>query len=466
MNNKKTKKPKIKKKLQKEKIQKICKKVLKKITPSKKEIIEEQKIFEEIKQKISLFSGKHSYLEWCGSSARNTHLKNDRDLDLFLMFDKELNEKELEKEGLRLAKRIFRGNKWEKAYSQHPYIRGNIKGFDIEIVPGYIVTKGSEKKSAVDRTPFHNKFLIKNLKKGQENEIRLLKQFLKGINAYGADLKNCSLPGYGIELIILKYGAFEKALKEITKWKTGKVIKFYDEKNNFNEPLIIIDPVDPKRNVASALNEEQFERIILASRLFLEKPNEKFFFQKKMIPWKKERVKKMLGKKELIAIKSEFPKKELEDIIWGQLRRLLKKVSNILKENDFRVLRKKVWSDQKEVWFILELESLELQKSKKVIGPKITDEINVKKFLEKKRKILSGPRVEKDRIVLEMERKETKAEKILENFLKKYKKQEKKSIKEMLKKARILSEKQIIKEYNGEFADFFTKYLEGKEIFQ
>lgn len=133
--------------MNKEQRQKIYDKVLKKIVPTKKELQDEKKLFIEINDKIKKMSGKHSYLEWCGSSARNTNLRNDQDLDLFLMFNKELTEKELEKEGLRIGKNIFKGHDWEKAYSQHPYIRGTIKGFDVEIVPGYIVKSGAEKKA-------------------------------------------------------------------------------------------------------------------------------------------------------------------------------------------------------------------------------------------------------------------------------------------------------------------------------
>ncbi len=449
-----------------QKIEKISKQVLKQIVPTKEELKKEKKVFEEIKEKILEVEGEHSHVEWCGSSARDTHLKNDRDIDIFVMFKSEMKEEKLEKEITKIASKVF-GKKWEKAYSQHPYARGSYKGYSTEIVPGYIVKKGSEKKSAVDRTPFHNKFIIKNMKKKQKNEARLLKQFLKGIDAYGADLKNCSLPGYGIELIILKYGSFKKSLEKISNWKKGEKIVFNKNKNpKFKDPLIIIDPVDPNRNVASAVSIEQFERIIYASKKFLEKPMKKFFFKKKKKRWSVTKVKKMFEKKELIAIKAPFPKKYLEDIIWGQLRRMLKKIGNYIEEKDFKIERKKMWSDCKEVWFIFELETLTLQKSKKIIGPRFDDEENVKKFLEKKRKILSGPRIEGEKIVLETERTITTAKDALKLFIKEYKKEEKEAMKEMLKKAIVIDEKGIVKNYKGEFADFLTTYLEGKEIFE
>lgn len=449
-------------------LEKIYFKVLKKITPTEKDLEEEKMIFLQIKEKINKMKGNHSHLEWCGSSARNTHLKSDRDLDLFVMFEKEMDSKQLEKEGLKIGKNVFRGHAWEKAYSQHPYIRGKIKNFDIEIVPSYIVKSGSEKKSAVDRTPFHNKFILSSLTEKQKQEVRLLKQFLKGIGAYGADLKNCSLPGYGAELLIVKYKTFENVLNETKNWKIGTTITFNDKKSlvKFDQPLIIIDPVDENRNVASALSLEQFQKIKLASMLFLKNPSLKFFFPKKIIPWKKEKIRKMLNKKELIAIYSKFPKKDLSDIVWGQLRRFLKKITKHLIEKDFNVLRETIWSDEEDIYFIIQLESLDLQEAKKIIGPKASDTENVEKFLKEKKVILSGPRIENERIVIEIPRKQTNAIKLIEEFIKNNKKTERKAIKKMLKNTKVINEKEMIKNYKGKFAEFFTKYLEGKESFE
>ncbi|MEI7961418.1 MAG: CCA tRNA nucleotidyltransferase [archaeon] len=452
---------------------KLYKKVLAKITPAQGELVAEKKLVEEIRSKINKIEGKHSHLEWCGSSARGTHLRGDRDLDLFVMFDKDLPAHDLEKEGLRIGKAIFRGHKWEMAYSQHPYIRGNIKGFDVEIVPSYIVPSGAEKQSAVDRTPFHNKYLLEKFSEEQKQEARLLKQFLKGINAYGADLKNNSLPGYGVELLIAHYSNFENAIKWIAQMKPGFIVDFGSGEERAkvlfkkeNYPLIIIDPVDENRNVASALSIEQFERIVLAAKLFLKTPDEKFFFPKDKKPWTKKRVRSMLAKKELIAIQGTFPKGTLPDIVWGQLRRFEKKARTQIHEKDFVVLRSDLWSDEKKVVLLIELEELNLQKSKKIKGPMASDGENAKRFLEKKRKILSGPRVEEGRIVLEIEREETRAKKILEEFIKTEKREDKKAIRIMLKSGKVLEEKDLIKAYKGEFAKYLSRYLEGKEVFE
>jgi tRNA nucleotidyltransferase (CCA-adding enzyme) len=451
----------------------LYEKILKKITPAKKELEKEKLLVEKIRKKIEGIEGKHSRVEWCGSSARGTHLRGDRDIDLFVMFDQKISDTELEKEGLRIGKAVFRGKKWKKAYSQHPYIRGTLEGFDVEIVPSYIVEHGHLKKSAVDRTPFHNRYLLKRLNGKNQKEIRLLKQFMKGIGAYGADLKNNALPGYGIELLIITYGSFDNALKQIASWKPGQVISFGADEKIAEEkfegaPLIIVDPVDENRNVASALSLEQFERMILAAKLFRKKPSAKFFFGAKTEKWPKEKIKKMLKKTEIIAAKGKFPKTILPDLVWGQLSRFEKKISNHLKENDFSIVRSAHWSDEKDVFFLFELESLMLQKAKKIIGPFASDSGNAKKFLEKKRKILSGPRVENGRLVLEIERNENEisAKKIIENFLKKSKREEKAGIRACIKSAKVLTEKDMLREYKGKFAEYFTLYLSGKEVFE
>ncbi|MFA5931204.1 MAG: CCA tRNA nucleotidyltransferase [archaeon] len=448
----------------------LYKKVLKKITPSKQEENAEKALVNEIKLKLSKLEGKHSHLEWCGSSARGTHLKGDRDLDLFIMFDKKLSSEELEEEGLRLAKSIFRGNPWEKAYSQHPYIRGEIKGFEVEIVPSYIVASGAEKQSAVDRTPFHNKYLLKKLNATQKQEARLLKQFLKGINAYGADLKNQALPGYGVELLIVNYGSFDKAIKAISKWGEKEIIVFEkitrDPNNEFSTPLVIIDPVDENRNVASALSVEQYNKMKLAAKQFLKKPSEKFFFGTEIDIWPKTKIVTELKKREFLAIQADFPKQILSDLVWGQLRRYLRKATKQIEEEDFMVKKTNLWSDENKVFFLYELNTLNLPKIKKLIGPPITDVENVKLFIEKKRKLVSGPKEENGRITIEIERTETSAKKILQEYVNACKTTETDGMKICLRNAKVLTEKEILAHYKGNFAKHLTKYLEGKEEFE
>ncbi|MDO8627618.1 MAG: CCA tRNA nucleotidyltransferase, partial [Candidatus Diapherotrites archaeon] len=304
------------------------KKILGKITPSAEELKAEHAKSEELINKIKGIEGKHVGVILAGSISRNTHLRGDNDLDIFVLFDKELSRKEFEEEGLRIAKQVFKGHEWELAYSEHPYIRGVIDGFEVEIIPSYKIHSTVELRSAVDRTPFHTKYLQENLTEFHKPQVRLLKQFLKGIKSYGSDLKTSSFSGYITELLVLKYGSFVIVLKCASDWEKGQVIDLEnhltkeDAKKEFNNfHFIIVDPTDRTRNVSAAVSFNQYCRFISAARAFLKKPSEKFFFQQKQKYWKLSQLKKFLQNEEIIAVQMNYDKKIVSDVFWGLLKR-------------------------------------------------------------------------------------------------------------------------------------------------
>ena len=455
---------------------KLFEEVLKKITPGRQERKKQERLSEKIMENIRKTSGSHVEVMLCGSNARDTHLKGDNDLDIFVLFPEKLERQEFEKEGLRIGKKVFRGHRWEKAFSEHPYIKGKIEGFDVEIVPSYKVGKAELKKSAVDRSPFHNRYLLKKLKGKKKGEARLLRQFLKGIKAYGADTKASSVPGYVVELLVLNYGSFMKAVKAIALWKKGEVIdieshrKAGEARKLFPDaPLVVIDPVDKNRNVAAALSLNQFSRIVAASRAFLKKPGKPFFFGKNERPWTVKKLKKMLENKELVAIRLGFPKKALADIVWGQIQRFARKTEKQLLLNGFNVLRSEAWTDEKRsIVIVFEVESRILQKSAVKTGPFVTDEKNSIAFLKAHPKVIAGPRIEQGRWIIELPRKHTRIGKFLQEFLKKEKKVEKAELKKAINKgSRIMQEKGLVEMFkkNKEFAGFLSTYLRGGEEF-
>lgn len=457
-------------------VEKMLFEVLKKIKPSEKEIEKELEKAESIVAKIESFEGKHVKAVLGGSLARNTHLKDDRDLDIFVMFPIHLNRKDFESSGLKIGKKIFKNHKWHIAYSEHPYVRGVIDGYDIEIIPSYQISDTSHLKSSVDRSHFHTDYLLRNLSEEQKDEARLLKQFLKGINAYGAELKTASVPGYVTELLVLKYRDFFNTLKNVAKWSFQEVIdleNFYQEedarKRFKNSSLIIVDPTDKNRNVAAALSLQQLSRFIAASRAFLENPSTKFFFPKPPKLLTLSALKQYLKKEGLIVLELAFPSKTLPDIAWGQIRRLSKSISNKLSSNDFTIYRFEEWTDEhSSIAIVLDLKSNKLEKVFKRIGPSVFNYSASSSFLESHKWPLSGPRIEGDKWVIESERKYFQAEKLIQDFVQDLKKQSKQNLRNALKKRfRILSQKQVASLYkkNKDFAYFLTLYLKGKETF-
>ncbi len=425
-------------------------------------------------EKIKAVEGKHVRVEIAGSFARNTHLKGDNDIDLFVLFPKTLPREDFEKEGLRIGKNMFRGHRWEKAFSEHPYIRGSIDGYDVEIVPSYDVEQASELQSAVDRSVFHNKYLKEKLDRGKRAEIRLLKKFLKGIGCYGAELKTGSVPGYVLELLVLEYGSFEKTIQAVSGWQKGTVVDVENHlgiekaREKFDSHLIVVDPTDKNRNVAAALSYQQFARFIAASRAFLKKPSKKFFFAPKGKSWSVPKVKQALAQKELVAIHTPYPSKALEDIMYGQIFRTGRKIAVQLAIHGFTVKRDEEFIQVGEAAaMVFELESVRLQKVTKKTGPEVADEENSKKFLEAHARPVAGPRIEQGRWIVEVKRKYPDANRFLKEYSKKLGKTEKEPIRKALSRAKVLDEKQLIKLYkkNKEFACFLTRFLKGREEF-
>ncbi|MCX6798587.1 MAG: nucleotidyltransferase domain-containing protein, partial [Candidatus Diapherotrites archaeon] len=87
-------------------VEKILRKVLKKITPAEAEKKKEKALAERIMKQVRETEGKHIDVMLCGSIARDTHLRGDNDLDIFVLFPEHLSREEFESEGLRIGKKV------------------------------------------------------------------------------------------------------------------------------------------------------------------------------------------------------------------------------------------------------------------------------------------------------------------------------------------------------------------------
>ncbi len=457
-------------------LSKILSRVGARITPTPTELVEEKKMVEHLLHRIRAEKGPHVDVQLCGSVARNTHLRGDKDLDIFVFYPPTLSREKFEKAGLALGHKIFGKEFHEEAYSEHPYVRGILSGFDVEIVPTYKVAHAHEKLAAVDRTPFHAAYMRKKLSKEQCRDVRLLKQFLKGISVYGADVKMQGVPGYLVEILILQYGSFASALESISQWREhtiSDVENHYPTRNDAktlfpHAPLIVIDPTDRSRNVAAALSLNQLARFIAATRAFLKKPSEKFFFAHENEPISLREMQSILRAEEFIGISFSYPKGLLEDMAWGQLRRLAKKIGNGLIEKDFCLRRSFEWTNGKDACVILfDVENPILQSSKLRFGPPLSDAIASARFLAAHKAPLSGPRIENGRIVIVEKRKIVKVGDTLVLETKKCAQSENGELKSPLAKAKTLSEKQLValSKKEKDFARAFGHFLKGKEWF-
>jgi len=378
------------------KAEEVFREVLEKITPTKKEKDETQKVLDAImgatEKVIRPLKLKKTL---AGSFLRDTWLADKQEFDIFILFPPSVPREDLEKTGLDVGKKIVAALKgtYEMAYAEHPYVRAKFGKSAVDLVPCYDIDDPGKIKSAVDRTPHHNRYILKMLKPGMSPEVRLLKQFCKGIGVYGSDLKVEGFSGYLAELLIIHYGSLKNLMMEAVKWEAGKVVidleghhlsKKTDMKEKFPmQPLVVIDPVDRNRNVAAALSLGNFELFKHSCISFLDAPGEKFFRLQKA-PLGEGQLAQILGKRGTKIITVSFPRPAVvDDILFPQLRRSSKRVTGMLQDADFRVIGHDVWCSGQGCWLLFELEVWKLPKIRKITGPPAFSGFHSKQFINK-----------------------------------------------------------------------------------
>tara|TARA_B100001029_G_scaffold82261_1_gene67574 strand:- start:1167 stop:2351 length:1185 start_codon:yes stop_codon:yes gene_type:complete len=250
-------------------VKELIEEALKQVEPKLEEREKLLKLKDKILNEINNLGITNIEPKVVGSIAKGTFLEGT-DIDIFLVFQKGTN---LKKEGLKVARKILPNGK--ELYAQHPYLRGEIKGVGIDLVPCFAIDNSTESISAVDRTPFHTDWVVSNIS-GLENEVRLTKQFLRAIGAYGANSAIGGFSGYLVEILCIKYGGFLNLVKEMSQWRPPVIINKVDEAPD--SPIMICDPVDDKRNVAAGVTLKGLGTAILASKSFIDKPSMNFFF--------------------------------------------------------------------------------------------------------------------------------------------------------------------------------------------
>jgi len=343
-----------------------------------------------------------------GSAARGTWLAGDHDLDIFIAVsgDADLNK------ALELARIV--APEHEEKYAEHPYVHAFIDGFDVDLVPCYLIESAACIKSAVDRTPFHTQYISARIA-GLEDEVLLLKQFMKGIGVYGSELKVGGFSGYLAELLILCYGSFANTLEMASSWRPGEIIDLEEHSVlRHDEPLIVVDPVDPARNVAAALTLDKMQQFAAASRCFLKAPDIRFFFPERQKPLSDEHLIDAIQNRKSCFILIEFDAPHVvEDVLFPQLRKAEESVRSLLARNGFSVLRSDVCSYSEKAGMLLELDVWELPYVSRRFGPPVWDGQNLSRFLAAHPYVLSGPYIEDGRAVVEVARKYTHAKELL-----------------------------------------------------
>jgi len=292
-----------------------------------------------------------------GSAARGTFLADRLDIDLFLLFPPELPRDRLREEGLALGREILADP--ETRYAEHPYLRGTFEGFQVDAVPGFSIADPSQPLSAVDRTPFHQEYLARRETPALVDQIRLTKQFLRALGIYGSEARTEGMSGYLVELLTLQFGSLRRLLEAAQAWRIPVRLgapgtdppRLPDD-----VALILADPVDPHRNVSSALSRRNLGLLIVAAREYLARPSERWFEVRPPERVDRERALARVHSRGSHVVAIELPRPDrVDDTLYPQIRKAERAVADELARSGFEVLGSASAADPARVVLLLEV---------------------------------------------------------------------------------------------------------------
>ncbi len=288
-----------------------------------------------------------------GSSARDTNMRGDSDVDIFMLFKRSVSKAEMESRALSYTKRLVRGHRgesYETKYAEHPYARLLLSNLNlrVDLVPAYKITDARERATSVDRTQLHTLFISSRLSGAQRDEVRVLKAFMRAHNVYGAEARTEGFSGYLAELFIHHFGSFYNVLSTMAEQRMPLVIDpaghlgpddAASAPERFGRELVVIDPTDPGRNVAANVSRKSLARLVLSARAFLKSPSKASFYgaghSEERAAAALSALRKRLGLG-IYAIRFVLPDIS-EEITWQQLARFRARCVGELEKRGFAV---------------------------------------------------------------------------------------------------------------------------------
>ncbi len=322
--------------------------------------------------------GLEGVVEAEGSYAKGTLLSDKWELDVFVLI--KAGKDWIRANARRMLESCLADMPHIAKYSEHPYITVSLMGLEADIVPARLLDRPDTRDvMGVERTPFHTRYVRDEIARNPclADDVRLMKSFLKGIRVYGAETARGGFSGYLAEVLTIAYGGFKGALREIASWRPPVYLDpggwgTLDEvRRRYRDSLlVVVDPVDPYRNVAAAVRGESLYTLILAARLYHESPSRLFFhvFQGEARRLEEE-YRPRVPLAGVVAVYEgrmyEYPPQDVE----GQLYRISRSLGEGLEREGFKVY-KTGWSLEawKGIVYAI-VEATSLPPSSPAIGP-------------------------------------------------------------------------------------------------
>ncbi len=379
--------------------------ILQKIRPSDEEQKHVREKTANVVQKLLDGAKKNNYfidVQPGGSTAKNTYLKGDYDIDIFVRFkisDAEAKYFSLKKHSSTLSdylEKILQTAKIPatRIHGSRDYFQYEDGELFFEFVPVKYVESKEEVENITDMSPLHVRWVNENIG-NLSSDIRLAKQFCKANGVYGAESYINGISGHVLDILVIHYGGFEEFIKAVVGWKKPVVVdhlkKHKDVFKELNEaklqsPLIVIDPIDDSRNAAAALSEEKFYLLILSAKKFLEQPNEDFFtiipFSQEKIQQEFEETKKLKPDAQLFFFSLQ-PLDGAKDVVGTKILKIYEFMKREIDEHDFTIYFSG-WNfatKESAIYFVVDGKELDKEYTKR--GPPTKATTGAERFKEK-----------------------------------------------------------------------------------
>ena len=369
--------------------------------PSKSE---RGKLKKEVNNFLSKFKGlKDVKFTLGGSYAKDTWLPGNRDIDVFVKFNySKFVDKDISLHLFNILKKKFK--KIEIVHGSRDYFHILVNGLLFEVVPVLDIRNASKAKNVMDVSPLHVNYVKKHLR--YKDDVRKLKALLKANHLYGAESYIMGFSGYVCELLVSYYGSFAKLIK--SRWGESKfldVTKHYSSSSIALKSLnksklgvfVLIDPVQPDRNVAAAVSASKFKGF---AKLLNEFDGSSDWFVLKEVD-----VSKLKG----YIVLDVVPLECKNDISLSKMRALLERIVREFSYSGFKV-KDYDW-DNSHYWFKVS----KLNKTYKHNGPLVSMKEHSKAFrLKYGRKV----KVSRGRCYVQLNRKFVDPRKFLKSLIK------------------------------------------------
>lgn len=325
-----------------------------------------------------------------GSFAKNTHLKQDFDCDIFVRFSLNYRNDQLSQ----LLEKVLKEFNPLRIHGSRDYFSLDYKQVHFEIIPVYRIEKIEQAQNITDVSPIH----VTWFKKYQDlcDEVRLTKQFMKAQKVYGAESYIKGFSGHVVDILTVYYKSFLNLLKNARKWSFPLFIDvenlfsnenplFYFNQDKISNEIIIVDPIQKQRNAAAALSKEKAKLFMKKAQEFLENPNKDYF---KVTFMNEQSIKEQFKSKNILLVifKAEPIKGKSKDVTGTKAYTLYQKIHKELLNKEFKVKNTEFdWDGKNKIYFYFTFAPNLLSEFKLIQGPPNQDKFkeNIKIFKKK-----------------------------------------------------------------------------------